>query len=97
MKRAEVLDFLLEQKQFFKTHYGVVRLGLFGSLARGEEHPHDIDIILEFESGTENLFEKKLSIKSQLESKFRLPVDILRERFLKPYARQMIFRDAVFI
>jgi uncharacterized protein len=96
MNREDILTFLSVQKLALKTEMGISKLGLFGSLARNEE-PHDIDIIVEFEPGTQNLFEKKFKLKQIIESKFNFPADICREKFIKPNVRELIMRDAIFV
>ena len=97
VKKADIVQFLFDHKESFRKDYGVIKLGLFGSVAKGVENPNDIDLIVEFEPGTKNLFEKKISLRKKIETKFKLPVDILREQFIKPYARQLILKDAQFI
>ncbi len=96
MNREEIISFLSMQKSIFLKEFGVIRLGLFGSAARGEK-ANDIDVIVEFEPGTQDLFEKKILIKQILESKFQLHVDICREKSIKPQARELIMHDAVFV
>jgi predicted nucleotidyltransferase len=59
MQREAVLAFLKSNKSVFKAELGIIKVGLFGSLAR-KEKPNDIDIILEFEPGTRDLFGKKI-------------------------------------
>jgi uncharacterized protein len=96
MKKEEIILFLSEQKNTFFKNFGVTKLGLFGSAARGEK-PKDIDVIVEFEPGTEDLFEKKIQIRQILESKFQLPVDICREKFVRPQVKKIILHDAIFV
>lgn len=96
MNKEEIILFLSAQKNIFLKKFGVTRLGLFGSAARGEK-ANDIDVIVEFEPGTQNLFEKKIQIREILESKFQLPVDICREKSIKPQAKELILHDAIFV
>jgi uncharacterized protein len=96
MKREDILMFLRGQKLTLKTEMGISKLGLFGSLARNEK-PHDIDIIVEFEPGTQDLFDKKFRLKQIIEAKFNFPTDICREKFIKPNVKELIMRDAIFV
>lgn len=96
MNKEEIILYLSIQKSIFLKRFGVTKLGLFGSAARGEK-PNDIDVILEFEPGTQDLFEKKILIKEILESKFQMPVDICREKSIKPQARELIMHDVIFV
>jgi predicted nucleotidyltransferase len=96
MKRDDILAFLRLQKLAFKTEMGISKIGLFGSLARNEK-PNDIDIMVEFEPGTQDLFEKKFKIKQIIEARFNFPTDICRERFIKPNVKELIMRDVIFV
>ena len=96
MNKEEIILFLVAQKESFLRSFGVTKLGLFGSAARGEK-PNDIDLIVEFEPGTEDLFEKKFQIRQILESRFKLPVDICREKFIKPQVKELIMHDVIFV
>jgi predicted nucleotidyltransferase len=75
---------------------GISKIGLFGSLARNEK-PNDIDIMVEFEPGTQDLFEKKFKIKQIIEARFNFPTDICREKFIKPNVKELIMRDVIFV
>ncbi|MFQ5447859.1 MAG: nucleotidyltransferase family protein [Saprospiraceae bacterium] len=56
IKKDEILEFLRERKDEFRSEYQIVRLGLFGSFARNEgTEESDIDLIVEFEPNTGNL------------------------------------------
>ena len=96
--RAHILDYLKAHKAELIARYNLSKIGLFGSFARGEQHAgSDIDLIVEFQEGTENLFEIKRSLKELMESEFDLGVDICREKYIKPYYRKRILEDAVFV
>jgi len=46
----DVLNILKKHEKEIKERFGVKRIGVFGSYARGEEKPEsDIDIVVEFE------------------------------------------------
>jgi hypothetical protein len=71
---------------------------LFGSYARGEQNKQsDIDLIVDFEVNTQNLFELKLQIKQFFKDKFDIEVDICRERYLKPHCRKRIENEAIYV
>lgn len=96
MNKEEIILYLTTQKSLFLKSFGVTKLGLFGSAARGEK-PNDIDVIVEFKLGTQDLFEKKNQMREILESRFKLPVDICRERSIRPLAKKLIMRDVIFV
>jgi predicted nucleotidyltransferase len=48
MTQKEIIDYLQVHKEAFAKKYGISRMALFGSYARGEERPEsDIDIAIE--------------------------------------------------
>lgn len=50
LNREEVIALLRQQYPYLAAQYGVKRIGLFGSCARGESgEASDIDLIVEFE------------------------------------------------
>ena len=98
LTNLQMLDFLKSQKPFLTSTYRVSKLGLFGSYAKGTQTTSsDVDIILEFEEGTENLLEKRLSLEAFFQSKLGLKVDIARERFLRRSVRDKILSHAIFV
>ncbi|MCX6165265.1 MAG: nucleotidyltransferase domain-containing protein [Ignavibacteriae bacterium] len=73
----QILNFLEKHKLHFSKNYNVSKLGVFGSYVKGlENKDSDLDIILEFYDGTENLYEIKQDIKKYLESNLNMKVDI---------------------
>jgi len=98
VQREEILDFLREKKHQFFSDFRLVKIGLFGSFARNEaHHESDIDIIIEFEPNTENLYEKKIQIKQILSEKFEREVDLCREKYIKSYFKSQILESAIYV
>lgn len=97
MTKAFVLDFLKEHKMQFMKKYGVTKIGLFGSYARGEENvSSDVDIVIEM------LTEKKslsafFSLKRELETALHTKVDLGIESALKPIAKEYILKDIIYV
>ena len=96
--KEEILSYLKEKKEEFFSDYQLVKLGLFGSFARGEAtKDSDIDLIVEFEPNTQNLAEKKLRIKSTLKKQFHREVDVCREKYIKPYFKSQILESVIYV
>lgn len=92
-----ILSYLTTNKDFLTRKYHITKIGLFGSYARGEENnDSDIDIIVEFEEGTQNLYEIKKDLNNYLNSIFKLKIDICRERYIKPYFKKEILKEAIY-
>lgn len=71
--------------------FGVQRIGLFGSWARGEASPEsDIDVVVEFANPS---FDDYMDLKFFLERLFRREVDLVLKDSLKPRIKSRIIRE----
>ncbi len=73
----------------------VKRAGLFGSSARGEENPRDVDMLVEL-TRPYGLF-SFLSLKHELEEALGSSVDLVDYTSIKPRLREKILNDEVSI
>jgi hypothetical protein len=88
---AEILNRLAENRETLRR-FGVRRLGLFGSAARGET-PRDLDFLVEFDVKT---FDTYMDVKEFLERLFDRPVDLVLADALKPALREGILAETVY-
>jgi predicted nucleotidyltransferase len=94
----EILDYLSKNKVRMQQEYHLVKIGLFGSVARNENNPSsDIDLIVEFEENTNDLFSLKRNLKNEIQSAFNVSVDICREKYIKPVFREQIIAEAKYV
>jgi len=90
--------FLKEHKSTLKKEYNLSKIGLFGSFARDEQtEKSDIDIILEFESKTSNIYDKKIKLEQFLISRFNRNVDLCREKYIKPHIKEYVLKEAIYV
>ncbi len=93
-----ILNYLSQNKERFFKEYNLVKIGIFGSFARNENKADsDIDILVEFKEGTLSLYEKKISIKNEIQSRFGLSVDICREKYIKNIFKKQIISEALYV
>lgn len=98
VSRKEILDFLSENKDHFKDQYHIVKIGLFGSYARNEQTMlSDIDLVVEFEENTQNLYDLKRAVKEFIRGKLNIEVDIAREKYLKPRYKKSILKETYYV
>jgi predicted nucleotidyltransferase len=72
--------------------YNPVRIGIFGSVARGEDSPEsDIDILYNFQN-TVGLF-KLIRMKDDMEEKLNTKIDLVDEQFIHPKLKPQIMND----
>lgn len=98
MTKTQILDYLTLHKDEIFDKYGVVKIGLFGSYSRGEAGVNsDIDLLVEMENNVQDIYRKKCALKEDLENYFQKNVDIAREKYLKPLAKETILKDVIYV
>jgi uncharacterized protein len=96
MVREDIISFITTHKASFEREFGLKRIGLFGSYARGESREEsDIDIVVEIERP--DMFHL-IGIKQAIEEALGNKVDIVRLRGTMNQAlRTRIERDAIYV
>lgn len=93
----EIIQFLKENKSYLREHFKCSEIGLFGSFARNEQtEQSDIDILVVFEPGTANLYDVELELKNYLEKSFHRDVDICSKKWIKPFFKPMVLKEAIY-
>ena len=83
----------LSQHQPELRAFGVARLGLFGSFARGEARPDsDLDFVVDLKRRT---FDDFMGLKIFLEDLFGRRVDLVLFDRIKPQLEECILREVV--
>jgi predicted nucleotidyltransferase len=77
--------------------FGIKRIGIFGSLVRGEEKKDsDIDILVEFEQGHEK-FNNLMGLYFYLQEMFGKKVDLVTTGSLSAYLAPFILAEVEYI
>ncbi|MBI5248975.1 MAG: nucleotidyltransferase family protein [Desulfomonile tiedjei] len=93
MSRDEILKRLEENRETIRG-FGVCRIGIFGSYARGEQKEgSDMDFLVDFESAT---FDNYFDLKFFLENLFGRTVDLVISDAIKPRIRASILEEAIY-
>ncbi|MBK7869724.1 MAG: nucleotidyltransferase domain-containing protein [Saprospiraceae bacterium] len=83
----EFQDFLRKEAVF--ERFGIRRIGVFGSLARGESDYNDIDLLIE-----ENLdFDTYFALKDFLETHLDAKIDLVQRRHAEPVILYYALKD----
>ena len=94
------LEFVLEElfnARATLRSFGVRRIAVFGSVARNAATTDsDIDILADFPRGQVTPA-KLFGLQDFLEDLFQRKVDVITVNSLKPYSRDLVMRDAVFL
>lgn len=95
MKRDDILLFLKDHKQEMKERFGVVKIGLFGSYARGEERQDsDIDLAIELKNNTVDGY---FGLLHYLEDALQKPIDLGIESNIKPILKPYISKEIMYV
>jgi hypothetical protein len=77
LSHTEILDILKNDKPFLRKEFGVIKIGLFGSYAKGMQNINsDIDILVELK---EPRFEWLAGLQIYLETKFGKRIELVRK------------------
>jgi len=93
-----ILSYLKDNKGRLVNDYHLTKIGLFGSMARGEQNDSsDIDLAIEFEPNTPDLYALKLRLKEEIQTRFDRQVDICRIKYIKPIFKNQIQSEIKYV
>ena len=96
MKRDDVLGILREFKRDHGEEYGILEIGVFGSVAR-DEAGEDSDVDICIKTRTPNPF-ALVHIKEEIEKRVKRRVEIIRVREkMNPFLRERIERECHYV
>ena len=94
MTRKKIFGIIADNKSKIKG-FGVKRLGIFGSQARGTSGANsDVDVLVEFK---EKSFDNYMDLKFFLESIFKTKVDLVTNEALKPILKPDILKQTKYV
>jgi predicted nucleotidyltransferase len=96
--KEPIIEYLRSHREHLHREYRIRKIALIGSFARDEQHEEsDVDLLIDLEENTPHIFELKQMLKNELEAKFGRSVEVASERYLKPYYRDQILEDAIYV
>lgn len=96
MNRADVLQQLASSKVELARRYGVIRLALFGSVARESARPDsDVDILVEFDGPATS--SRYFGVQFFLEDLLGRRVDLVTDKALRAELRPYVEREALHV
>lgn len=80
-----------------RTQFGVTKIGIFGSFARGEQTPKsDVDVLVDFAQGYATL-RNFVGLSDPLEALLRRKVDLLTVGGIDKYIRPHVEAEVIWI
>lgn len=96
MNREQILQFLRTHKVELEAKFGVRKLGLFGSYARGEAR-EDSDIDFAVDLAPDHIADNYFGLLHYLEDNFQKKIDLGIEKNLKPAIRPYVIKEIVYV
>jgi len=91
-----VIEILKKHESEIKNKFGVEKIGVFGSFARGEGRKgSDVDILVEFKDGYKT-FDNYMNLKFFLEDLLSLSIDLVTIKALKPQLKEDILNEVIY-
>lgn len=79
-----------------RTEFGVVEIGIFGSVVHGTQDTNsDIDILVEFERPVG--FVRFMRLEKRLSELFGMPVDLVTKKALKPHIGKRVLQEIRYV
>ncbi len=96
MRKEEIIQKLKRYKPVLEEKYGVIKVGIFGSVARGDESDRsDIDIVVELKEISPFIL---VDIKRELTKLLECEVDVVRLRKnLNRMLKRRIEKEAIYV
>lgn len=98
MRRSleEVIETLSKSKRGLFEQYKIKELGIFGSLARGEERKRsDIDVVVTFEEIPDLL--RFIELERRVQRLLGKKVDLVRKEAIRPVIKERILKEVHYI
>ena len=95
MDKNDIIQILQDYKKEVAEQYNILKIGIFGSVARDEAgRESDVDVVLSISKPD---FFMLAGIKGDLEDRLRRPVDIVTYRdTMNPFLKKKIDEEAVY-
>ncbi len=91
-----IVSLLARQKEYLRTKYKIIEIGVFGSFVRGEQSDKsDIDILIDKDEAIGLL--KLANLQNYLSQLIGMPVDLVMKRSLRPHAKNNILDEVVYV
>ncbi|MEK7138205.1 MAG: nucleotidyltransferase family protein [Patescibacteria group bacterium] len=87
---------LAKSKPDLKKNYAVKRVGVFGSVARGEQKKSsDLDVLVEFQRPIG--FFKFIELENFLSKKLGRRVDLMSKKSIKSVVKKVILKETIYV
>jgi uncharacterized protein len=100
LERQDIINYLSENKSFFREKYFVDKIGLIGSYARNDyDQNSDIDLVVYFlpEANNNRIFRLYIDLQEKISSQLNKHIDIIANGKVLPAFKEMINNDIIYV
>jgi predicted nucleotidyltransferase len=100
LKTKDILQYLSENKAYFRDKYFIDKMALIGSFARGDfNKDSDIDLVVYFlpEAINNRIFRIYISLQEDISNHFNKKVDIIVNGKVLPAFKEVITKEALYV
>lgn len=98
LNKQQVVQKLQSQKKYLQEAFGLTKIGLFGSVSRGDNRvDSDIDILFEIDDKKKFSMFQYLRLSKFLEESLNSPIDLVRESTIKEALKPYIKKDLIYV
>ncbi len=91
-----IIRIIGESREQLRSEFGVIGIGIFGSVVRDEQGAgSDIDILVEFERPIG--FVRFMRLEKRLAELVGMPVDLVTKKALKPHIGKRILQEVRYV
>jgi len=91
-----IIRIIAENREQLRSEFGVIGIGIFGSVVRGDQGAgSDIDILVEFERPIG--FVRFMRLEKRLADLVGMPVDLVTKKALKPHIGKRILQEVRYV
>jgi len=92
----DITRIIAESREQLRSEFGVVEIGVFGSVVRGEQGAtSDIDVLVEFDRPIG--FVRFMRLEKRLADLLGMPVDLVTKKALKPHIGKRILQEVRYV
>lgn len=97
MKTLEEIKAILSQhKPVVQEKYKVTELGIFGSYVRGEQNEEsDVNVLIDYAQAPTLI--ELIELENYLSDRLGLQADVVTKRGLKPWVKERILGEAIYV
>lgn len=98
LDKQQVVEQLQSQKKYLQETFGLTKIGLFGSVSRGDNRDNsDIDILFEIDNTKKFSMFQYLKLNKFLQENLHSPIDLVRESTIKEAVKPYIQKDIIYV